>query len=131
MAVDAGSPAAQTVHGDFYEAQILVDETGAITGLLDVDGAGPGHVTDDPATLLGHLAGLAHVHPAAAPRITDYRENLQEQLAGAVDPDRLHTATTGVLLGLATTPFRRQQAGWQQQTSGWLDLAEAWALRRL
>lgn len=131
LAVDAGSPPEQTVHGDFYEAQILVDEAGSITGLLDVDGAGPGAAADDPATLLGHLVGLAHVHPAAGQRITDYRRALQEQSARVVDPDRLRAATTGVLLGLATTPFRRQDAGWQAQTSGWLDLAEAWADNRL
>ena len=130
LSIDAGAPVEQTVHGDFYEAQILVDETGAVTGLLDIDGAAPGSSTDDPAAMVGHLVGLSHVHPAAAPRIDDYRRRLVADLAHIVDGDRLHAAVTGVLLGLATTPFRRQDAGWQAQTASWLDIAEAWADHR-
>ena len=131
LAVGVGEPQEHTVHGDFYEAQILVDDGGGITGLLDIDGAALGARTDDPATVLGHLVGLAHVHPRAAPRITEYRRALHEQLGQQVDPDVLHAVTTGVLLGLSTTPFRRQDAGWQAQTVAWLDVAEAWAAHRL
>lgn len=130
LAVDAGAPQEHTVHGDFYEAQILVDSAGTITGLLDIDGAALGSRTDDPATLLGHLLGLAHVHPTAATRINGYRRDVQDRLAAGTDPDRLHAGVTGVLLGLATTPFRRQDPGWQSQTSSWLDVAEAWAGHR-
>ncbi|HMG30952.1 MAG TPA: phosphotransferase, partial [Jiangellaceae bacterium] len=49
---DAGD---EPVHGDFYEAQVLVD-AGRITGLLDVDTIGPGHRVDDLGCLLGHLS---------------------------------------------------------------------------
>lgn len=129
LAIDAGEPEEHTVHGDFYEAQILVDDAGAVTGLLDIDGAALGSSTDDPAAMVGHLVGLSHVHPAAAPRIDDYRRRLAAELAHIVDGDRLHAAVTGVLLGLATTPFRRQDTQWQAQTSGWLDVAERWAQR--
>lgn len=129
LAVDAGAPQEHTVHGDFYEAQILVDDAGAITGLLDIDGAALGSRTDDPATLLGHLLGLAHVHPTAATRINGYRRDVQDRLAAGIDPDRLCAGVTGVLLGLATTPFRRQDPGWATQISGWLDVAERWSIQ--
>ncbi|WP_309082173.1 aminoglycoside phosphotransferase family protein [Zhihengliuella sp.] len=47
-------------HGDFYEANVLIDG-GRISGLLDVDSLGPGHRVDDYACFLGHLAVLPGV----------------------------------------------------------------------
>jgi hypothetical protein len=127
MAVDLGTGSQQTVHGDFYEAQILVDGAGAISGLLDIDGAAAGSPVDDPAMMIGHLVGLAHVHPAVADRIASYRTELQQHFARDLDVELFRAAVTGVLIGLATTPFRRQDAGWQAAVAGWLELAEQWA----
>ncbi len=53
------------VHGDFYEGNLLA-AGGRITGLLDVDGLGPGHRVDDLACFLGHLAVLAELSPDSA-----------------------------------------------------------------
>ncbi len=53
------------VHGDFYEGNLLT-AGGRITGLLDVDGLGPGHRVDDLACFLGHLAVLARLSPESA-----------------------------------------------------------------
>jgi len=53
------------VHGDFYEGNLLWAE-GRITGVLDVDGLGPGHRVNDLACFLGHLAVLARLSPASA-----------------------------------------------------------------
>lgn len=47
-----GAGAAVPVHGDLYEAQLHV-AGGRITGLLDIDTAGPGERLDDLACLLG------------------------------------------------------------------------------
>lgn len=47
----------EPVHGDLYEANLFVTG-GRVSGLLDVDGAGPGHRVDDLACLLAHLAVL-------------------------------------------------------------------------
>src|SRR5699024_1729408 len=47
-------------HGDFYEANLLVSRN-RISGVLDIDGAGPGHRVDDLACFLGHLAVLPAV----------------------------------------------------------------------
>lgn len=128
QAAPLGDDDGLTVHGDFYEGQLLVRD-GRITGLLDVDGARRGSAVDDPATLIGHLVGLAHVHPRAARRISAYRNELLRALPA--DAERLHAAVTGVLLGLATTPFRRQERDWPARTGAWLDLVEAWAVGRL
>lgn len=55
----AGSDRGERVpaHGDFYDANILLDG-GKITALLDLDSLGPGYRVDDLACLLGHLAIL-------------------------------------------------------------------------
>lgn len=125
-AIELGTDVDGTVHGDFYEGQVLVTD-GTVTGLLDIDGARAGDVLDDPATLIGHLVGLGHVHPKSAPRIAAYRDELLREPTLAADASRLRSAVTGVLLGLATTPFRRQERDWAERTRGWLDLASSWS----
>ena len=55
------------VHGDFYEGNLLA-ANGRITGVLDVDGLGPGHRVDDLACFTGHLAVLAGIFPQSALR---------------------------------------------------------------
>lgn len=44
-------------HGDLYEANIFVHDS-RISGLLDLDGVGPGYRVDDLACLVAHLAVL-------------------------------------------------------------------------
>ncbi|MFP5334877.1 MAG: aminoglycoside phosphotransferase family protein [Actinomycetes bacterium] len=115
------------VHGDFYEAQLFADG-GHLTGVLDVDSAGPGHRADDLACLLAHVEVLAQIHTADADR-------LREAVAGwlpvmeadpATDPTALRLRTAGALLSLATGPHRVQQSGWQEATGRRLDLVERW-----
>ncbi|MHA7178617.1 phosphotransferase [Arthrobacter sp. MDB2-24] len=48
-------------HGDFYEGNLLITD-GAVSGLLDVDALGPGHLVDDLACFLGHIAVLPGLH---------------------------------------------------------------------
>lgn len=59
-------------HGDFYEANIFVTD-GTITGLLDIDSAGPGYLVDDLACFIGHLAVLPGLDVRYA-RVGDYLE---------------------------------------------------------
>lgn len=126
VARDRGAPPDVTAHGDLYQGQLLVDG-GAVTGVLDVDGAGRGAAADDPANLVAHLLALAHVRPHAAGRISAYRRQVQAVLAPDVDADTLAATVTGVLLGLATTPARRREPDWRDRTMGWLGLARRWA----
>ncbi|QNG36414.1 phosphotransferase [Geodermatophilaceae bacterium NBWT11] len=111
-AVDPGDHPLVPVHGDFYEAQLLLAD-GAVSGLLDVDGAGAGHRIDDWATLLGHLVVLG-------------RDDVRRAVAAALPwpAGQLAARVSAVVLGLATGPFRVQLAGWPRRTEARLALAE-------
>jgi hypothetical protein len=117
----------EPVHGDLYEAQLLLGPDGAVTGLLDVDSAGPGRRADDLGCLLAHLEVLGQLDgwPAAALRRT--AAHWSRVFAARVDPRELALRTAGVLLSLATGPHRVQETGWPDATCRRLDAAERWA----
>jgi hypothetical protein len=97
-------------HGDFHDGQILVDD-GRITGLLDVDTHGMGHSADDPARMLGHLQSRSP-HAPRADRLDDYVSRLAAHWLSRCDARELVRRTAAVMLGLATGPFRVQEAQW-------------------
>jgi aminoglycoside phosphotransferase (APT) family kinase protein len=113
------------IHGDLYEAQLVLDGD-RISGVLDIDDAGPGDPLDDAANLLGHLAYRATTtaDPALAGEIGDYALALRRRFAAADDPAELDEAIAAVLVGLATGPYRIQQAGWERIVDIQLDIAE-------
>ncbi|MEV7646678.1 aminoglycoside phosphotransferase family protein [Arthrobacter sp. NPDC089319] len=113
-------------HGDFYEANLLVDG-GRITGLMDVDSLGPGHLVDDLACFLGHLAVLPAVHagyvhvPAALERFTAMFDTV-------VDPAGLRGRAAGVALSLvAGAKTAGEGDEWQQDALQRLAIAEGLA----
>lgn len=115
------------VHGDYYDAQILV-RGGVVTGLLDVDAAGPGTRADDLGCVLAHLEVLAEIFDGDAGRL---REAVEAWLAvfdtdPRTTPEAIRLRTAGVLLSLATGPHRVQERGWVRATSRRLDLVEHW-----
>lgn len=112
------------VHGDFYEAQLLVDG-GRITGLLDVDTFGAGRRVDDLATMIGHLSVLALGQPRRQ-AIERYAARLLDRFDREVDPGTLRAAVAGVVLGLATGPFRVLEPNWLHHTKARVALAERW-----
>jgi len=114
------------VHSDFYEAQVFVDAQGSVSGLLDVDTAGPGDRVDDLACLVGHLSVLAEVLPRHAAAIGAYATHCLSTFDRRVDPRQLRLRVASVVLSLATGPHRVQDAGWQQATRARLVLAERW-----
>jgi Phosphotransferase enzyme family len=120
---DPGTHPAVAVHGDFYDGQLLCSEQ-RITGLVDVDTAGPGHRVDEWATLLAHLSVLA-LHGTAAAR--HYGARVLAHAEGRFARSELRPRVAAVVLGLATGPFRVQQAGWGRLTRARLGLAEQWA----
>lgn len=124
-AAEGGAHPEVPVHGDFYEAQLLVD-AGSVVGLLDVDTVGRGHRIDDWATLLGHLVLLETLLPApdGARR---YRAELEEAALRRWPAGELRPRVAAVLLGLATGPFRVLQADWAARTETRIALAERWA----
>ncbi|HVF20346.1 MAG TPA: aminoglycoside phosphotransferase family protein [Mycobacteriales bacterium] len=119
-------PPLQTIHGDLYDAQLLVDDDGRITGVLDLDRSGPGHVVDDLARMLAHLDALAVFRPELADRATAYRDALWPDLAAATDERELARRTAAVLVALATGPFSALQDKWAQAVRRYLDGAAFW-----
>lgn len=113
------------VHGDLYEAQLRV-VGGRITGLLDLDTAGPGERLDDLACLLGHLSVLAQLDPARAAAINRLGAGYLAAFERTVDPADLRSRVAAVVLSLATGPHRVQERGWRRATRCRVDLAERW-----
>ncbi|MBC7290955.1 MAG: phosphotransferase [Actinotalea sp.] len=112
-------------HGDLHDANVLLTG-GRITGLLDVDGAGPGHRVDDLACLLGHLSVLpalapqVHRHvPAALPRWTAVLER-------GVDPVALRARAAAVVLSLVAGARRESRDGWQEDARRRVAAAQRW-----
>lgn len=112
-------------HGDFYEANILTDGD-AITGLLDIDTAGPGYRIDDHACLLGHLA----VSPRRSAE-AEHRRIVRElwRIYAGKSPLRLAVRTAGVILTLVAGARRdqRRDASAQLALANYrVDLAYRW-----
>jgi hypothetical protein len=102
------------VHGDLYEAQILVDGDGRL-GLLDLDDLGLGDPLLDAATFSTHLLALALGHPVHRARILDYRQDLRRAFLDALDAEdhALRWRESYAMLLLAPTPFRSLRPDWQ------------------
>lgn len=114
-------PAARVpVHGDFYHDQLLTSGS-RLTGLLDVDTAGPGERVDEWATLIGYLSVLGMSHAPAR----RYGDALLAFAQHRFDPRDLHRRTAAVVLGLVTGPFRVRLADWPSHTAARLALANA------
>lgn len=112
------------VHGDFYEGQLLTRGE-RITGLVDLDTAGPGERIDEWAMLLAHLSGLDlddQWHPTAG----RYAAEVLAHAGRRVPPRQLRQRTAAALLGLATGPFRIQHPRWPEHTVARLELAKKW-----
>lgn len=113
------------VHGDLYEAQLLVDG-GRIVGLLDVDTYGTGRRVDDLACYVGHLVVLGLADPTCRARSDAHARRVLGGLDAVTDPALLRAAVAGVVLGLATGPFRVLEPRWADRTAERLAVAEQW-----
>jgi aminoglycoside phosphotransferase len=123
-AVVAESRPRTIIHGDLHEGQLIVSATG-IVGIIDVDDAGPGDPLDDVATLLGHLRYRALTDDVNGSVAEAYADDVREAFLAVASPDELDTVTAGVLVGLATGPFRVQQDDWQRAVRKVIDAAVA------
>ncbi|MGE3620663.1 MAG: aminoglycoside phosphotransferase [Acidimicrobiia bacterium] len=112
------------VHGDLYEAQLLVSGD-RIVGLLDVDTAGPGCRVDDLANFVGHLSvlGLGLGRTAAVNR---WGAALLREAERRHDRREVRHRVAAAIVGLATGPFRVLEPGWPDATLRRLDLARDW-----
>jgi tRNA A-37 threonylcarbamoyl transferase component Bud32 len=122
LAKRSDARATATIHGDLYEAQLIVED-GRITGVLDLDDVRRGDRYDDLANVIGHLLvralDAAHRHA-----IGRYAARLRDGFSTTVDRRELDLTTAAVVVGLATGPFRVQQHDWELATRRHLWLAE-------
>ncbi len=113
-----------TVHADLHEEQVL-SLGGRVTGLLDVDDAGPGQLVDDLALLVARVRARGHERAQA------YAGELLDAFDTVVDPFELRRRAAGALLGRATAPFRTQRPDWRTTSRERIRTAEsalsAWA----
>ena len=116
---------AEPVHGDFYEAQLLTGG-GKITGLLDVDRAGPGHRVDDLACLLAHLSVLVVMAPSESTGVQAALGEWAAWFDRTVDRRQLRVGAAGTALSLAPGPYRAQDPGWRDAVHHRVALAEQW-----
>lgn len=114
-------------HGDFHDDQVVMSGS-SIRSLLDVDTAGPGRRADDVATMLGHLEASVLLGAAHPDRLRGLVRDWQSAAESLLDARELRLRVAGVLMSLATGPFRTQQQGWQQATTLHVDAVERWVL---
>lgn len=113
------------VHGDFYEANVLMEGEG-VASLLDVDSLGPGRRVDDLACLLGHVSVLDHLAPASYPKLRPILETWTRMAEQQVDPVSLRARCAGVVLSLVAGARREDGGPWRPDAEGRLARAETW-----
>lgn len=100
-------------HGDFHAGNVMVGDRvldpvlGPITGLLDLDSAGPGRLDDDLACYLAHRCAQLPEHEDRSPVEAASIAPALEVFDGVVDPAALRVRTSGVLLSLVSSAARR------------------------
>jgi hypothetical protein len=113
------------IHGDFYDSQVLVDESGSITGLLDLDGVGWGNLADDLASMLGRVWTSGQTGGRGRERFAAYAGELLESFSRRVDRRDLCLRVAAIVFGRATGPFRSQADDWQRKALERIELAES------
>lgn len=118
-----------TIHGDLHDGQLLLDDRGDLTGLLDVDGVGTGHVAHDVGRLLAHVEAGALAAPDRAELLTDYADDLLAAFDGHVSVRDVARAAAGAWVGLATGPLRVASPSWRSEVAARLDRGLTWLER--
>ncbi|MEQ1873616.1 MAG: phosphotransferase [Ilumatobacteraceae bacterium] len=122
---EAGVGPTVAVHGDLYESQLLVNGSN-VSGLLDIDGAGPGDRLDDLGCMLGHLSVLAEVDRKHAGAIKALGADYLASFEKTVDPADLRYRTAAVVMSLVAGPHRVQDPRWPETTLRLIGLADQW-----
>jgi hypothetical protein len=112
------------VHGDFYEAQVMVKDA-RVVGILDLDTYGWGHPADDVATMIGHLSVWQSLSRQTE-RVRSFGQKLLRHADQRVDPADLRRRVAAVVLSLAPGPFRVLLPDWPEETERRISLAERW-----
>lgn len=117
-------------HGDFYEANILMNTgTADVSALIDVDSLGPGYRVDDLGCLLGHISVLPYLAPRSYPHVDAELERWTQTCERQVDPAALMARCAGVTLSLIAGARREGGGEWLSDAEGRLAAAEQWLAR--
>jgi hypothetical protein len=108
-------PGLEATHGDFHEGQLFVTR-GVITGVLDIDTMGPGRRADDLACMIGHLTTMQRMTAEQAASLTRLINLWLQVFDTRVDPAELRLRAAGVIVSLATGPYRGQEPNWESET---------------
>ena len=105
-----------TVHGDFHQEQILIDDD--CDWIVDVEWSGYGDTSLDLGSFLGQLSMLEirKLIPAAAPLQQAFLDRHQQH-CGVTDPARLACEEIHILLELAGKQFRRLKSSWPKRVA--------------
>lgn len=112
-------------HGDWYEANIFMEDPTVVSAVLDVDSVGPGHRVDDIACLLGHVSVLPHLAPAIYPHIPEILTAWWDRATQAFDARSLAARSAAVTLSLVAGA-RTGDNQWRADAVGRLEEAERW-----
>jgi len=124
IVVDRDAEDTRLIHGDFHTMQVLT-VNGAISGLVDIDTCGVGPQSIDLAAYLGQTSVLAQI-PGSGPAFMAHGRAALAAFDQRVDASALRLRAAAHVLGLATGPFRVQEAEWPQNTLDRIGLVERW-----
>ena len=108
-------PGLEPTHGDFHEGQLFVSN-GLITGVLDIDTIGPGRRADDLACMIAHLSTMQRMTAEQAAGLSRLINLWLQVFDTRIDPVELRLRAAGVIVSLATGPYRGQEPNWQAET---------------
>jgi hypothetical protein len=108
-------PGLEPTHGDFHEGQLFVSN-GVITGVLDIDTIGPGRRADDLACMIAHLSTMQRMTAEQAAGLSRLINLWLQVFDTRVDPAELRLRAAGVIVSLATGPYRGQEPNWEAET---------------
>jgi hypothetical protein len=112
-----------TVHGDFHEYQLLVDDRG-LSGVLDLDDVGRGYRVDDMAMMLGRVWAFSRTERTGGPALERYFWSLLEAFEPQVDSVELRRRIAAVCMNHALQPFRYQEPTWRARCARGVTIAE-------
>jgi hypothetical protein len=114
----------RVVHGDLYDAQVVVSEDFSL-GLLDLDDLAFGDPAVDAGSLSAHLVGLGISVPAARRHLLAYRSLVREALLESLglSSEELARSEGLRMLLLAPGPFRTLHPAWPAKVRHRVDLA--------
>src|SRR6476469_4982537 len=114
----------EPTHGDFHEGQLFVSR-GLVTGMIDIDTIGPGRRADDLACMIAHLSTVQRMTAEQAASLTRLINLWLQVFDTRVDPAELRLRAAGVIVSLATGPYRGQEPKWEGETVRMIESAVA------